>query len=534
MKNLWLILLLGCGPFVKAQQRTFILKDKDTQKEFIKKDSLSAVTFLDSLAQNSYYFTQVVKVENLDHNILIHFDKGKNYQNAKVLLTAESADFLKLKKEFVTHNIDSLKTQIALQYAQKGYAFNRVKSIYQGFENGLPKVEIFIVKGDLRKVNGIVIQGYTKSPKRFVKNLEKEFVGKPYTQEILQKLSINLRNHLFVTLEKSPQTLFTKDSTEIYLNLQKKKSNFFDGIIGFGNDQQDKITFNGNLSLELKNVLNSFETISVFWQRNPQSGQNFDLNTDIPYLFKSNIGTQASLNVYRQDSTFANFRFKPSFYYQLKTQQKLGVRAHIEISSVLNETNLSSEDFTKNGFGFFYHFNQPSEEILFQYNTKILIEADFLNSNYQKQNLKLHQTLYSVFAEHNLPIIGNHYLNLKIESSMINSKASLKQNELFRIGGYRSLRGFNEQSIFTDFYAYGGLEYRYLSNNQAFFDVFGQWASVRNTVSRDMKQLFSVGIGFNFLLPLGIMSFQISNGQQEGNPFRFQDTKIHWGLISKF
>ena len=63
MKNLWLILLLGCGLFVKAQQRTFILKDKDTQKEFIKKDSLSAVTFLDSLAQNSYYFTQVVKVE---------------------------------------------------------------------------------------------------------------------------------------------------------------------------------------------------------------------------------------------------------------------------------------------------------------------------------------------------------------------------------------------------------------------------------------------------------------------------------------
>ena len=196
MKNLWLILLLGCGLFLKAQQRTFILKDQDTQKEFIKKDSLSAVAFLDSLAQNSYYFTQVVQVENKDQSIHILFDKGKNYQNARVLLTAESADFLKLKREFVTHNIDSLKTQIALQYAQKGYAFNRVKSMYQGFENGLPKVEIYIVKGDLRKVNGIVIQGYTKSPRRFVKNLEKEFVGKPYTQEILQKLAISLRNHL--------------------------------------------------------------------------------------------------------------------------------------------------------------------------------------------------------------------------------------------------------------------------------------------------------------------------------------------------
>jgi hypothetical protein len=41
-------------------------------------------------------------------------------------------------------------------------------------------------------------------------------------------------------LERTPQTLFTKDSTEIYLTLQKKKSNF-DGILGFGNNDKKKL-----------------------------------------------------------------------------------------------------------------------------------------------------------------------------------------------------------------------------------------------------------------------------------------------------
>lgn len=519
---------------MRAQQKTFILKDKETQKEFVRKDSLSAVAFLDSLAKNAYYFAKVLHVEDKGGKIQILFDKGKNYQKVQVLLSEEVSQDLKMKPEFITHNLDSLKQDIHQKFLQKGYSFNRVKSIYKGFENNLPKVYIEVQKGALRTINAIVIQGYTKTPKRFLKNLEKEFIGKTYAPETLQKLSNILRNHPFLSLEKPPQTLFTKDSTEVYLNFQKKKANFFDGILGFGNNQTNKVTLNGNINLDLKNVLNSFETISVFWQRNPQAGQNFDLQTDFPYLFQSNIGTQVSLNVYRQDSTFANFRFRPAFYYQLRNQQKFGLRGNVEISSVLDETSLSSEDYNKKGIGFFYQFIQPSEEFLFQYSSKVSLEADFYNTTYQKQNKNIKQSFYAVFAEHNLPVSGNHFLNFKIESAFIDSKAEVKQNELFRIGGYRSLRGFNEQSIFTDFYGYGGVEYRYLVGQQAFFDVFGQWATVRNTVSKETKQLFSVGLGFNFLLPLGIMTFQISNGQEAGQPFRFQDTKIHWGIVSRF
>jgi hypothetical protein len=52
-----------------------------------------------------------------------------------------------------------------------------------------------------------------------VKNLEKEFVGKTYDDVNLLKINSRLENHPFLMLEKTPQTLFTKDSTQIYLTL---------------------------------------------------------------------------------------------------------------------------------------------------------------------------------------------------------------------------------------------------------------------------------------------------------------------------
>ncbi len=532
-KNLY-IFLFFLPFFLKSQQKQFILIDSQTKKEFIKKDSLSAAKFLDSLAENNYYFTKVLNVEKVDKTTKILFDKGKNFNEAKVSLPNETAEFLKSKTEIFTKNLDSLKQVINQKYTDEGFAFNRVKTQFLGFENEIPKVEISVFKGDKRLINGFVLKGYTKVPKRFVKNLEKEFVGKKYDNENLLKINSRLENHPFVLLERTPQTLFTKDSTEIYLTLQKKKSNNFDGILGFGNNDKQKISFTGSINLNLKNVFNGFESISLYWQRNQQSGQNFDLQTDIPYLFGSNVGANLNMNIYRQDSTFANVKFRPSLYYQLSAKQKIGARGNFEISSVLDDTYTSGQDFNKKGVGVFYEFTEVSEEPLFVYKTKLITELDLLSSYYQNLDKTYQQNRYYLFAERNFHLKGNHYFNIKAESAMLNSGGEVTTNELFRIGGYNSLRGFNEQSLYTDFYGFGGVEYRYLVSNQAFFDVFGQLANVRNSTLKTTSKLYSFGVGFNFILPIGLMTFQVSNGQEFGNPFKFQDTKIHWGIVSKF
>lgn len=534
LKSFFHILLIFFCVSLQAQEKEFWLINIQTDEKTLVKDSVSAVKFLDSLTQNSYYLTELRNVKKEANRTEIYFDTGKNFNEANVKLTEEIAKNLNLKQEFFTKNLDSLKKEINASYRARGFTFNRVKSKFLGMQQNIPHIEISVVHGDQRKINSFVIKGYDKVPKRFVKNLEKDFQGKIYADENLIRINQSLQNHPFISLEKPAQTLFTKDSTQVFLFLQKRKSNSFDGIIGFGNDKTEKFTFNGSLNMNFRNMFNSFETVNIFWQRNPDKGQIFDLKTDIPYLFKSNLGLDLNVNIYRQDSTFANVKFIPSLYLHLSNRQKLGLRGTFETSSVMDSLYIQGKDFGKKGIGVWYDFTEPSEIELFMHKTKIRASADYISTLYSKDNTQISQNNFFFYGERNFYISGNHYLNLRAETALINSKNELVANELLRFGGWNSFRGFNENALFADFYYFGTAEYRFLAGNQAFFDVFGQYGELNNKSLSLKPKLYSFGLGFNFFLPIGLMSFQISNGNEFGNPVKFGDTKIHWGILSKF
>lgn len=534
LKSFFHILLIFFSVSLQAQEKEFWLINIQTDEKTLVKDSVSAVKFLDSLTQNSYYLTELRNVKKEGNRTEIYFDTGKNFNESNVKLTEEIAKNLNLKQEFFTKNLDSLKKEINASYRARGFTFNRVKSKFLGMQQNIPHIEISVVNGEQLKINSFVIKGYDKVPKRFVKNLEKDFQGKIYADENLIRINQSLQNHPFISLEKPAQTLFTKDSTQVFLFLQKRKSNSFDGIIGFGNDKTEKFTFNGSLNMNFRNMFNSFETVNIFWQRNPDKGQIFDLKTDIPYLFKSNLGLDLNVNIYRQDSTFANVKFLPSLYLHLSNRQKLGLRGTFETSSVMDSLYIQGKDFGKKGIGVWYDFTEPSEIELFMHKTKIRASADYISTLYSKDNTQISQNNFFFYGERNFYISGNHYLNLRAETALINAKNELVANELLRFGGWNSFRGFNGNALFADFYYFGTAEYRFLAGNQAFFDVFGQYGELNNKSLSVKPKLYSFGLGFNFFLPIGLMSFQISNGNEFGNPVKFGDTKIHWGILSKF
>ena len=260
MKKILLFLLLINCIFYQAQKKKYILIDIQNNLKKEVSDSLSAVKFLDSLSQNSYYLTQVTDVKKSENTTEIYFDKKQNFNKADVHVSDSLAKQLKLSQNFSTKNLDSLKQKINQIYRDKGFSFNRVKTKFSGFKNDIPQVDLDISTSQKRTIDKFVLKDYTKVPERFVKNLEEDFLHKTYDDRNLLKINSSLQNHPFVLLERPPQTLFKKDSTEIYLFLKKKINSTFDGIIGFGNDKTNKFTLNGSLNLNLKNIFNGFET----------------------------------------------------------------------------------------------------------------------------------------------------------------------------------------------------------------------------------------------------------------------------------
>lgn len=532
-KNIIFILFIS-GTLLKAQEKKYWLIDTQTDRKTAVSDSISAVKFLDSLSQNNYYFTTIKNVKKNENNTEIFYDKGKNYNEAYIVLSPEISEDFPLKQDFFSKNVDSLKENLNEKYRARGYIFNRIKTQFKGLKNTYPLLEISVIKNKVRTIDDFIFKGYDKIPRPFVKKLEREYRGKIYEEKRLNELNKTLENHPFFSLEKVPQTLYTQDSTKIYLFLERKKSNTFDGVLGFGNDKNEKFNFSGSLNVNFRNMFNRFETVNIFWQRNPDSGQNFDLKTDFPFLFKTTVGTQIDVNIFRQDSTYATVKLLPSLYFHLKNNQKLGLRGRFESSSVTDSLYLPGKDFSKKGVGLWYEFIEPSEIDLFLYKTRLRVEGEYISANYDQDNLTVKQNTFLFSGERNFHISGNNYMNIRGETALLNSKNSLATNELMRFGGWNSLRGFNENSILADFYYFGTAEYRYLLANQAFFDVFAQYGQLNNRYLDLRPQLYSFGFGFNFLLPIGLMSFQISNGSEFGNAVKFGDTKIHWGILSRF
>ena len=109
----------------------------------------------------------------------------------------------------------------------------------------------------------------------------------------------------FVNSTKPPEILFKKDSTTVYLYLTKQKNNNFDGILGFSTGEENQgLTLNGYLNLELNNNLNYGEQFLLNYKADGNDQQKLRVKLTLPYLFKSPFGIETELNIFRRDSTF--------------------------------------------------------------------------------------------------------------------------------------------------------------------------------------------------------------------------------------
>jgi outer membrane protein insertion porin family len=134
-----------------------------------------------------------------------------------------------------------------------------------------------------------------------------------------------------------------------------------------------------------------------------------------------------------------------------------------------------------------------------------------------------------------VPIAKKSCIKLGVQGATVLSK-QIFRNELLRIGGLKTLRGFDEESIYASSYVIPTLEYRFLFEQNSSIVLFTEAAwyennSVKNYIT-DMP--YSAGAGINFETKAGIFSLNYALGSQFGNPFDLRTGKIHFGIVNQF
>ncbi|MGN6401658.1 MAG: BamA/TamA family outer membrane protein, partial [Flavisolibacter sp.] len=147
---------------------------------------------------------------------------------------------------------------------------------------------------------------------------------------------------------------------------------------------------------------------------------------------------------------------------------------------------------------------------------------------------KVYQFRVTAAAAHYVPVGKQSTIKLGINAGIYQS-ASYFRNELFRIGGYRLLRGFDEESQFVSQYAIGTLEYRYLIGlNSAFFAFAdGGYGRHLQEVS-PFHTYLGTGLGLSFETKAGIINLAWAVGRRDDVPFNLRQSKVHLGFASFF
>jgi outer membrane protein assembly factor BamA len=375
----------------------------------------------------------------------------------------------------------------------------------------------------------------------------------------------------YVQEERASDLSLLGTGSVLNLYLKGKKSSQINVLVGFlpNSNQvagQKKLLLTADANILLRNSFGAGETIGLVWQQLQQKSPRLNLLYEQPYIFHSSFGLNFSLDMYRRDSTFLNLNMNLGTSYKIREKQTASIflqRRQTIVSDVNTALVLLTHqlprdaDVSSLNLGAGYGYNSTNYKLnprkgneltvtatagtkKIRKNQQILELEDPNNPSFKFEQLydtvkqNVYQFRVNAYAAHYLPVGKQSTLKMGVNAGLYQS-ASYFRNELFQIGGYRLLRGFDEESQFVSRYGIGTLEYRYLIGiNSAFFAfVDGGWGS--NVLEQPAQHTYiGTGLGLSFETRAGIFNLAWAVGKRNDLEFNLRQSKVHLGFASYF
>ncbi|RZV56504.1 MAG: hypothetical protein EX254_10650 [Flavobacteriaceae bacterium] len=434
------------------------------------------------------------------------------------------------------HSVESKLEFINTQLANQGTPFRTLQlmNIERKTDDTL-KADLIVSEESIRTIDKIVVNGYEKFPRSFLKRYLKINRNEEFNLTEVKTKTEELNELTFASQIKSPEVLFTKDSTTLYIYLEKRTSNTFDGFLGFGtNETTNKIEFDGYLNLNLINNLNFGETLQLRYKSDEIDQKTFNAQVELPYLFGSPIGTQLELNIFKKDSSFSTTNQIAKIFYQLNSKSKVyGGISSTQSNDLLNgmsTTLFDDYDSLFYNLSFSYVSREKFEE-LFPINFFFDSEIGFGNRTVNDLRMNQSNIIFDTYKIFNLNQTNSIYL--RSNGSFLFSDDYLF-NELFRFGGINSIRGFEENSLFASLYALLNTEYRHKLSNNIYINSIIDAAYYENDLQGIKEKLFGFGFGIGILTNSGLLKLNYANGKNENQKFNISNSKVHISLKATF
>ena len=519
--------------------------------------SIDSLTVADSTFTAYFYLGKTYKWANLTNG---------NVENA-FLDQVGYREKLFQNKPFNYKEIVKLQESLLAYAENNGHPFAAVWLDNIQVKQGAISATLWMNKGKLVMIKDLSIKGDAKISKTYLRNYLGVKTGSLYSKDKILKIKTRLRELPFLQEKRNATITFEDKNATINLDLKKKKASRFDFLIGVlpggqgNNPQQEraqKLLLTGTFDVEMHNQFGLGEKIFVSFERLRPETQELELSFAYPYVLETPFGIDLHFNQYKRDSTYTDVAFDIGFQYLFEGGNYIKAFWNNAASNLISvDTNdikkgisLNNLDVSNTSYGLEYslqkldyRFNpRRGWSVFFRggagfkkipQNNKIL-EVD--ETFYDSLQLRTFQFRLKGAIEKYFPLFRNVALKTAAQGGIIFSESAIYQNEQYRIGGNRLLRGFDEESIFATFYSVFTIETRLLVGQNSYFYAFGDFAYLENktTTIRSFDRPYGVGLGLTFETGVGVFGLSLAAGSQQGNPVNFGNPKIHFGYVNYF
>jgi outer membrane translocation and assembly module TamA len=557
-------------------KENFPYKNQHLSKSSIQKELAGIIEKM----HNQFYLTASIDsliLKDSTYQAFLHCGatfKWANLENGNIDQTILDAVGFKTKfyqKKPVDIKLVNQLKQDVLTYAENnGYPFARIWLDDLTFEGDKVSAKIYLDKKQLMTFDELAIEGEAPISRTYLVNYLGIKKGELYSESLLKQVRSRISALPFVKEKRSLAVIFSGDKAKVTLFLEKRNASRFDFIVGVlpRNDITGRPIITGSLQADLQNPFGKGEAIGIDWQRLKAETSRLKVAASYPYVLNLPFGLEGNLDIYRRDTTLQDTKLNFGVQYLFQGNNYLKVFWKSTANNVLsvNEQQIintkklpNNLDVLNTQLGLAYSYQRLNNRInpqkgyavqaqigagikQIRTNSAILNLVDENNpafnfqSLYDSLSLKTFQISSEISLAYYYPLGNRMTIKGELNGGLLFSQDSIYQNELYRIGGNRVLRGFDEESVLASSYGILTIEPRFLLNQNSYLFAFLDYAYLQNkSVGNRITDFpFGFGIGLSLGTPGGMVRMSYAIGRQSSNPIDFRAAKIHFGYVNYF
>ena len=465
--------------------------------------------------------------------------------------------------------LQNLQSNLVKYFENNGYPFAEIKLDSVQLMGEAMYARLQIKNGVLYHVDSIRLIGKASLSKIFLQRYLDIQNGSVYNRSKLEAVDRRILELPFLApVQPSDLTMLGAGSVlNVYANA--KKSSQVNFLVGFlpSSTETNKLRLTADVNLDLKNSFGSAEEILVKWQQLQPKSPRLNLGFSRPYLFNSPFGISTLFDLFKKDSNFLQVNAQAGLQYNLSASQSGKLFLQWQSNTLLggavdtNQVKLlkrlpANVDVSAANVGIDYTLHttnyrlNPSKGSEIFLSTSVGIkkikrnndiinikDASFdYNSLYDSVKPRSYQLRVRTMLAHYFPVGKESTFKTALSGGIYNSP-NIFRNELFQIGGYKLLRGFDEESVYATSYAVLTAEYRYLVGLHSYLFGFSDLGLVNNKYQelRSKNVFTSIGLGLVFETKAGLLNVSYAIGKRDDLKFNIREaSKLHFGYINYF